>query len=146
MTRSALLYRTPFDEMRRMMAQLDRGWPRDAGALDELPVENLALDVLERDGDLVVRAALPGVAPDEVDIKIADDVLTIKAERKSSNEAQDERYYLRELRYGVVGRSVRLPADIDADQAEARFEHGALTLRLPRKAEAKPRTIKVNAA
>lgn len=145
MTRSAMLYRTPFDEMRRMMALIDRPWTRDGANFDELPVENLALDVYEQDGDVVVRAALPGVAPNEVDIKITDDVLTIKAERKSANEAQDERYYLRELRYGVVGRSVRLPADIDADNAQATFEHGALTLRLPRKAEAKPRTIKVTA-
>jgi HSP20 family protein len=104
-----------------------------------------ALDVYETDDVLVVKGALPGVRPEEVDISVTDGVLTIKGETKSEEENKDENYHRRELRYGAFSRSVALPTRVDHDKAEAKFENGILTISLPKAEEVKPKSIKIAA-
>jgi HSP20 family protein len=104
-----------------------------------------ALDVYETDDVLVVKGALPGVRPEEVDISVTDGVLTIKGETKSEEENKDENYHRRELRYGAFSRSVALPTRVDHDKAEAKFENGMLTISLPKAEEVKPKSIKIAA-
>jgi HSP20 family protein len=103
----------------------------------------LALDLYETDEALVVTADMPGVKPEDLDIAITGDVLTIKGEAKVETEIKRENYHRQERRYGAYSRSVTLPTSVNADQAEAKFKDGVLTLSIPKAEEAKPKVIKV---
>ncbi|MEM7027971.1 MAG: Hsp20/alpha crystallin family protein [Chloroflexota bacterium] len=110
---------------------------------------NLALDVSESDDNLTITASLPGYNPDDVDISIHDGVVTIEGQVESKKEDEDtnsdSKYYLRERRSGSFHRAVRLPVEVNADDAEANFENGVLTLTLPKAEELKPKRIAVQA-
>ena len=116
-----------------------RGLPAVFGA------EPLALDMYETDNSVVVKTAVAGVKPEELDITISGDVLTIKGETKSEEKVEKADYIRQERRYGAFQRSVQLPASLLADKAQATFENGVLTLTIPKSAESKPKTIKVEA-
>jgi HSP20 family protein len=106
---------------------------------------NLALDVYETKDDVVVKATLPGVKPEEVEITITGDVLTIRGQATEEKQVKDQNYIHRERRYGSFERTVRLPDGLKSDKADAEFENGVLTLRLPKSEESKPKTIKISA-
>jgi HSP20 family protein len=106
----------------------------------------LPLDVSENENEFVVKGALPGVKPDEVQITILGDTVTIRGETKADEEKKGERWHLRERRHGSFQRSLSLGTPVDSDKAQAQFEHGVLTLRLPKSEAAKPRQIKVGGA
>jgi HSP20 family protein len=128
--------------MERLFDDASRG-PR---VLTWEPAElGFALDVYETDDALVVKAALPGVQPEQVDISVIGDVLTVKGETKSEDETKDGNYHRRELRYGSFARSIALPTRVDHDKAEAKFENGILAITLPKAEEAKPKSIKIAA-
>ncbi|GAB4563358.1 MAG: Hsp20/alpha crystallin family protein [Anaerolineae bacterium] len=103
----------------------------------------LALDLAEDENEFIVKAAIPGVRPEDLDISIADNVLTIRGELKADEEIKESQYHLRERRYGRFTRSVRLPAPVNADGAQATYEHGVLTLRIPKAEEVRPKRITV---
>ena len=109
-----------------------------------------ALDIVENDDAYIVQAALPGLSSDDITINVENDVLTLSAENSSEDTSEEvesnERYLLRERHYGSLRRSVRLPANVDAAKAEATVENGVLTLTLPKREEAKPKSIEVKAA
>lgn len=135
----------PFRELaawRERIQRLFGDWP-EVGELES--ASTFAVDVYQDDQGYVVKAAVPGVKPEDVDVTVEDDVLRIKAESKQEQEVKEDQYLRREIRWGAVQRAMRLPADVDVDKIAANFENGILTLRLPRKPEAKPRTIKVQA-
>jgi HSP20 family protein len=114
-------------------------------------VGSLAVNVRETPDAFVLTAALPGVKPEDVDISILGDTLRIQAETKEEREQkqgdgkESGRWIVRERRYGMVQRTLTLPSQVKPDQANATFEHGELTLTLPKAEEAKPRAIKINA-
>jgi HSP20 family protein len=101
------------------------------------------IDIYQDKKNLVVKAALPGVKPEELDITIADDILTIRGEHKEEQEAKEDDYIHRERYYGAFSRSVAIPTKVKSDKAEATFEEGVLTLTLPKAEEIKPRQVKV---
>jgi HSP20 family protein len=103
----------------------------------------LPLDVYETDNELVVKAALPGIKPEDVDITLTGDCLTIKGEAKAEDNVKEEDYFLHERRYGAFSRAVTLPVPVVGDKAEAKFENGVLTISLPKAEEVKPKPIKV---
>lgn len=103
----------------------------------------LAIDMYETDNEIVVTAALPGVKPEDVDISITGDLLTIKGETKAETKVEKANYLRQERRYGAFSRTVSLPVPIQADKAEAKFKDGILTLSIPKAEEAKPKVIKV---
>ena len=106
----------------------------------------LALDMYETDDDLVVEASLPNIGPDDVDISIVGNSLTIKGETEHEEEKEEKgKYFFRERRYGAFQRTVSLPVEVNADEAEATFENGVLKLSLPNVEEAKPMRITVKA-
>ncbi|MBE0479704.1 MAG: Hsp20/alpha crystallin family protein [Dehalococcoidia bacterium] len=107
--------------------------------------DGLPLDVYEKDAEIVVKASLPGVKPDEVDISITGDVLTIKGEHKEEQEVKEENYFRKERWQGTFSRSLVLRVPVETDRAEAHFEDGVLTLTLPKATEARPKQIKVEA-
>ena len=114
-----------------------------ASRLSLSPTGTLAVDVYETEEDVVVNAALPGVDPDDVDVSLTGDTLTIKAELKSDDEVEEERYIYRERRLGSYARSLGLRTPVEADEAEAEYENGVLTLRLPKVEKARPKAIEV---
>jgi len=140
----------PFREVMRLRDAMDRlfedsfvhPW-RLSGDSDRWA---LPLDMYQTDNDVVVKATLPGFKPEEVDISITGDTLSIKAEHKEEQEVRDEDYFYRERRYGTFSRSVPIPVQVKSDKAEAVFEDGILTLTLPKAEEVKPKQIKVKAS
>ncbi len=103
------------------------------------------IDMYRTDKEVVVKASLPGVKPEEVDISISSDCLTIKGETKAEEKIEREGYLYQEHRYGAFSRSVALPSDLQTDKTEASFENGILTLTIPKFEEVKPKPIKVKA-
>ncbi len=99
----------------------------------------------DREG-LVVHAEVPGIKPETINVSIERQTLTISGERERGLEAGNGSYHRRERRFGKFARSVQLPNDIDPDQTTAECRHGVLTVRIPKRAEAKPKQVKVAAA
>ena len=102
-----------------------------------------AIDMYQTDDDIVVKAALPGIKPDEVQINVTGEVLTLKGETKQANETKEKAYHIREQRWGAFERSIVLPTEVVADKAKADFENGVLTITLPKAEEVKPKTISI---
>lgn len=105
--------------------------------------ESLALDMYETDSDVMVEAILPGVRPDEVDVQITGNVLTIKGERKEEKKEERATYIYQERSYGSFCRSLTLPTEVDVNKATAEFEHGVLKLALPKSEAVKPKSIRI---
>lgn len=104
---------------------------------------DLALDVAENENEFVIKASVPGVDPEQIDITIEDNTLSIKGSTESDSSVDEENYHLRERRYGQFMRSVTLPARISSDNVEAECENGVLTVRIPKAEEAKAKRIAV---
>jgi HSP20 family protein len=104
-----------------------------------------AVDMYQTDDEVVVKAALPGFKADEVQINITGDVLTLRGETRHEEEKKDKAWHIREHRWGSFERSVALPTAVVSDRADADFENGILTIRLPKAEEVKPKTITVKA-
>ena len=143
--------RGPFGELRQMQDNMDRIWRRFGGSHGGFNGFNhgfnqeenngfeawaAPLDVVADGEDFVVRASMPGVSPDNIHVSIEDNVLTIRGETASHFENTEGSYLMRERRSGSFHRALRLPDTVDQDRAEPRYEHGVLTVTLP-KAEAK---------
>lgn len=128
--------------MDRMFDERFRPALRNASS-EDLGRSTLAMDVTETNDEFVVTAAIPGIAPENVNIEIEDDVLTISGEFNERTKNEGEHYIRQELRYGSFQRALRLPPTIDADKADAQFEHGMLRLVLPKRPEARSRTLKI---
>ena len=105
----------------------------------------LAIDMYENDASVVVKASLPGVDPEEAEITITGDTLTIRAETRAEQELTSENCYHQERRYGKLSRVVSLPGSLQTAKAEAAFEHGVLTVTIPKAEEATPKLIKIKA-
>jgi HSP20 family protein len=104
----------------------------------------LPLDISETDNEYVIKASLPGIKPEDVQITVQGDTLTIRGESKAEEEKKGQTWYLRERRAGAFQRSVALATPVNADQAQAHYDHGVLNLTLPKAEQARPRQIKVN--
>jgi HSP20 family protein len=105
-----------------------------------------ALDVLQEDGDIVVRAELPGVKLDDVDITLHNGVLTISGERKAEEQREGSGYYVRERRYGSFRRSMTLPQGVDESSISARFDGGVLEVKVSGAAAVQePKRIQIEA-
>lgn len=147
---SSMMRWDPTNEMISLRDMMDRLFedafvrPR-GGAIMPLSAADLALDVYETKDDVVVKAALPGVKPEDVDITITGDQLTIRGETKEETNNKDHDYLRRERRYGTFTRSVTLPTGLQADKAQATFENGVLTLEIPKSEQVKPKSIKIQA-
>jgi HSP20 family protein len=102
-----------------------------------------AMDLLETADHFVLRADLPGLTQDDVNIELEDSTLTVSGERKSEHEDKQEGYYRVERAFGSFSRSLTLPKGIDADAVTASFENGVLEIRVPKPEERKPRRISI---
>jgi len=104
-----------------------------------------ALDLYQTDDEVVVKASLPGLKADDVQITIAANVLTLRGEFKQENEQKDATYHILERRTGAFERSLMLPTDVQVDKAKADFEDGILTVTLPKAETVKSKTITIKA-
>ena len=104
-----------------------------------------AIDVYQNNDAVVVKAALPGLKAEDVQISVTADVLTLRGEFKQENEQKETTYHIREQRFGSFERSIMLPSDVQTDKAKADFENGILTITLPKAESVKPKTITIKA-
>jgi len=102
-----------------------------------------AVDMYQTDDEVVVKAALPGIKADEVQINVTGELLTLKGEVRHEDEKEEKAWHIREQRYGSFERAIALPTDVVADKAKADFEDGILTITLPKAEEVKPKTITI---
>lgn len=144
---SSLIRWEPFSDLVSMRDAMDRifedSFIRPRGWLAPLRAADLAIDMFETKDDVVVKATLPGLKPEDVEITITGDTLTIRGESKEESEVKEEDYIRKERRYGSFCRAVTLPSGLKSDKAEATFENGVLALRIPKSEEIKPKSIKV---
>jgi len=143
----ALLPWRPFRELERMMRRMEspfRGFLEDFPQLGEetlLP----AVESFVKEGNLVVRADVPGMDPRDIEVSILGNVLTIKGERKSEHEVKKEDYLRREVSYGSFERRMTLPEGTTADKVKAAFKNGVLEVTLPMAKEAVAKKVPVEA-
>jgi len=104
-----------------------------------------ALDMYETDGKIKVDMPLPGVKPEEVELTITGNTLTIKGERKVKEEVKKENYYRHEMHYGAFTRTVTLPETVDVAKPEATFENGVVTVSFPKLKTVEPKRIEIKA-
>ncbi|HEY5434711.1 MAG TPA: Hsp20/alpha crystallin family protein [Candidatus Limnocylindrales bacterium] len=103
----------------------------------------LPLDIRTTPDALLVEAALPGVKPEDVDVTVENGTLTIRAEDRAERSGEESGWLVREISRGTVMRTVTLPTGLEAEKAEATFEHGVLRLRIPKAEQVKPRQIQI---
>jgi HSP20 family protein len=103
----------------------------------------LAVDVYQTKAEIVIKAPIAGVNPNDISIAITDEVVTIKGERKEIVEVERENYYAQECYWGAFSRSVILPVSTVSDKAEATFDDGILTIRIPKADQAKTKIVKI---
>ena len=103
-----------------------------------------AVDVLEKDGNLILRAEVPGISQKDIELKLEGNVLTMKGDRKMSDEENRDNYHRIESYYGSFTRSFTLPETVDRDKIHANYKDGVLTITIPQKPEVKPREIPVS--
>jgi HSP20 family protein len=103
-----------------------------------------ALDVKETKENILVAAELPGLTSKDIEVSISGDLLTLKGEKKQEREEKEESYHLVERRYGSFTRSIRLTAEVDAQNIKASHKDGILTITLPKSEKAKEKQIKIN--
>ncbi|HEY5638500.1 MAG TPA: Hsp20/alpha crystallin family protein [Dehalococcoidia bacterium] len=139
----------PFSEFHGLRRAMDRLFDDFTPATEwqrEGPELTFPVDVSESDTDVTVRATLPGVKPEDVELTVSDGILTIRGETRHEETTEKENYHRREIRYGAFSRSVPLPAHVNDAEAEAEFTDGILQVRLPKADEARPKSIKVKGA
>jgi HSP20 family protein len=135
----------PFQEMLNLRRTVDRLFDNASQDRDwnQPTMWGLAVDLTEDKDEFIVKASVPGINPDDLDVSYSDDTLTIKGEIKEDNTVKEGQYHLRERRYGSFMRSVTLPTKIKGDAIEASYQSGVLTLRLPKAEEVKPKRIAI---
>lgn len=124
--------------MRSNSAPMERegSWGSDAEG-------QLTIDVYQTENEIVIKSTIAGVKPEDLDVSINNDMVTIKGERKNEEEVMGENYYYQECYWGQFSRSVVLPVDVLAEKAEASLKNGILTIRLPKADTTKAKRIQV---
>ena len=129
------------DRMNRLFEDTftGRGEEKDITASAWMP----AVDIFENENELVLTAEIPGIDEKDVEIKIEDNTLTLKGERKFEKETKEENYHRIERSYGSFYRAFTLPTYVDTDKIKAEHENGVLKISMPKREEVKPRTVRI---
>jgi len=131
----------PFAELGELRSRFDRVFDEliDSGRRRWTP----AIDVLHENGNLIVRADVPGIKPEEVKIQVEDDILTVTGQHEERKEVKEENFLRRERRYGSFSRSLVLPAGVDPKKIKAKTHDGVVEVRIPLPKEAEKETITI---
>lgn len=148
----SLMRLDPFRDLATLQSRIDRLFadvlgrdrsPWDAGEALEGTTWAPAVDIVENDNEIVLKADLPGIDPRDVDIQVQDGTLTLKGERKHESDVKEDNFRRIERVYGSFLRTFTLPQTVDAEHVSAEYRNGVLELKLPKRPEAKPKQIKV---
>jgi HSP20 family protein len=145
----------PFMDLTRWERDMDRmmedffgrrprpWWPPRWFGNEEMQLTAPAVDMFEEKDDIVVKAEIPGMEKENIEVNLTDHTLTIKGEKKKEDEVKKENYYRSERSYGSFLRTLPLPADVQGDKVKASFKNGVLEVRLPKTEAAKAKEVKV---
>jgi HSP20 family protein len=139
----------PFQDMITLRNAVDRLLDNTISPLSNTQQSaawGLALDVIEQDDEFIVKASVPGIKPDDLEITFTDNTLTIKGQTQEDQEIKEANYHLRERRFGSFARSISLSSHINGDKIQANYDSGVLTLTLPKAEEIKPKRIAIKSA
>ncbi|MGZ4179834.1 MAG: Hsp20/alpha crystallin family protein [Solirubrobacteraceae bacterium] len=131
----------PFTELGELRSRFDRLFDEWLDGRERAWTP--AIDVVREDGQLVVRADIPGITPEDVKIEVEDDILTVSGEHQESKEEKDKNYVRRERRYGSFSRSMALPAGVDAKKIEAKTRNGVVEVTIPLPEEAIKEPVRI---
>lgn len=139
----AMAWSDPFERLQRELERMtERAFGSvGAAAMGVYPPVNV-FDAVEA---YVVKAELPGVLPEQVDVSVEDDTITLKGERAFAEPSRDVAYHRREREQGQFRRVVRMPGRLAADEAKAEYRDGVLTIRVPKAKETRPRRVEIQA-
>ncbi len=130
------------DAMDRLFDEaFTRPWYGDGGNVPGMP----AIDMYQTDDDVIVKATVPGMKPEDIQISVTGDTLTLKGETQEETDNKEKAYHIRERRWGSFERTITLPTAVRSDKAQADFENGVLSIKLPKAEDVKPKTITVKA-
>lgn len=140
---------SPFEEMERWFEEFFRRPFSFLPTFMRRPVlaeEQIfpSVDIYEEGNDLVVKAEVPGIRKEDIDVRITEDTITISGEKKKEEKVERKDYYRIERSYGSFSRSFALPQDLEVDKAKAKFENGVLEVRIPKSEKAKKKEIKIS--
>jgi HSP20 family protein len=141
----------PFREPEEMERRFDDlfSWPPLPAMWRRIPTMEMgwapAIDVFEKDDRFVVKAELPGMKEEDIDVSVVGNRLIIKGERKAESEVEKDDYYYCERSYGSFSRSIDIPSDVDAKKIEADYDDGVLEVSLPKTPGVKPKKVSVSA-
>lgn len=133
----------PYRDITALRDEMNRLFTRSLGESSGGAAWTPAMDVFDAEDAVVLKAELPGLSPDDVEIEVDDNVLTVKGERRFQDTVEEGRYYRLERAYGQFSRSLTLPQGVKADEITADFDNGVLHVRVPKADEVKPRKIPV---
>jgi HSP20 family protein len=139
--RSSFRPRTLSDEFRRIQDEMNRLF---SGSRYPAAAEYPALNVWSNDVDTVITAELPGIEPDDIQLSVVQNTLTLRGERKAEELKEGESYHRRERREGKFVRTLELPFEVDGDKVEAAFTNGVLSVKLPRAEAHRPKKIEIS--
>jgi len=136
----------PFRELRQMEDTMNRLWRGFSGYpyfREGSEDWNVSVDVIQKPDEIVVKASMPGINPEDIDVSVEDNVLTLKAEKKEEYEGGDTTYLIRERTSGSYYRALRLPDTVDTNKIDCTYDNGVLSVSLPKAEEKKKKKIQV---
>lgn len=136
----------PLRELGNLRREMEDLWGDLVGEREFLPMRGEwmpALDVSETKDSLIIKAEVPGMKPEDIDISLSGDLLTIKGEKKQKTEEKKESFHRIETRYGAFSRTIRVPVSVNSDKIEASYDKGVLKIVLPKKEEIKAKQIEI---
>lgn len=140
--------RDPFGTLEQMQREMNHLFDFSMGRLSKRENKELAwapsADIIEEKNKVIVRADLPGMTKDQIEILVQNDILTIKGEKKEEKEVKEKNYIASERFYGAFHRSFSLPSEVDPQNVKATYKEGVLEVVLPKKEGGKPKQIKVD--
>ncbi|OGW62014.1 MAG: hypothetical protein A2638_05265 [Nitrospirae bacterium RIFCSPHIGHO2_01_FULL_66_17] len=122
---------------------MDFGWPRHRHLWTDLEATSPAIEISEDKNEVLVKAELPGMKKEDLEINVEERLLTIRGEKKKEEERKGEGYFYSERSYGAFERCIEIPRDVQSDKAHATFKDGVLEVRLPKTEEAKRKEVKI---
>jgi HSP20 family protein len=138
-----LIRSDPFRELRSIHSAMDQLFDTNFTGNRWARAWDFPMDVLENESSYVIKASIPGINPDDIEVIFENNILTVKGEARDYQEVDNVRFHLRERTFGEFSRSVSLPTSIDDAKIQAEYDAGVLTLTLPKSEEAKPKRIQV---
>jgi HSP20 family protein len=139
----ALVRWDPFRDLTALQTEVNRLFSRASGDVTDRQSWTPAVDVVETEDAIVLKAELAGMDPADINIEVQDNVLTVSGERRFQEEVKEDKYYRIERRYGSFSRSLALPPTADETKVEAKYDNGLLEITVPKAEIAKPKKITV---